>query len=206
MRTRVKICGLTRVEDALEASRLGVDAVGLVFYAGSRRAVGLEQAAAIVAALPPFVSVVPLFLNPDRELVRQVLESVPVDLLQFHGEEPPEFCEGFGRRYLKAVPMGGQDGPVAYARRYRHAAGFLLDSHEPGAPGGSGKVFDWRAIPGDLGRPLIIAGGLKADNVGEAIRRYRPWGVDVSSGVESAPGIKDAGAMATFINEVQRVQ
>lgn len=194
------------MDDAVEACRLGADAIGLVFYAGSSRALRPEQAADIVRALPPFVSIVPLFLNPGEALVRQVLEAVPVDLLQFHGEEPPAFCESFGRRYIKAVPMGGDEDPASYAARYRQAAGFLLDSHVPGGAGGSGKAFDWRAIPGDLGRPLIIAGGLNAVNVGEAIRRYRPWGVDVSSGVESAPGIKDAQAMATFINEVQRVQ
>ncbi len=206
LRTRVKICGLTRVDDAVEACRLGADAIGLVFYPDSSRAVRPEQAADIARALPPFVSVVPLFLNPGEALVRQVLETVPVDLLQFHGEESPAFCESFGRRYIKAVPMGGGQDPAAYAARYRYASGFLLDSHMPGGAGGSGKAFDWRAIPADLGRPLIIAGGLNAANVGEAIRRYRPWGVDVSSGVESAPGIKDAQAIATFINEVQRVQ
>ncbi len=206
MRIRVKICGLTCVEDALVASRLGADAIGLVFYPPSPRAIDLATARAIVDALPPFVTVVPLFLDPTPERVREVMAALPVDLLQFHGDEAPEFCGAFGRRYIKAIPMGGAGDPLGYARRHARAAGFLLDSHAPGERGGSGKVFDWEAVPGQLNRPLILAGGLTPDNVAEAVSRTHPWGVDVSSGVEASPGRKDADRIANFMKEVHRVQ
>lgn len=206
MRTRVKICGLTCVEDALAASRLGADAIGLVFYPPSPRSIDLDKARAIVDHLPPFVTVVPLFLDPEADLVREVMASLPVDLLQFHGDEPAEFCRAFGRRYIKAIPMGGMAEPLIYARRYKESAGFLLDSHAPGERGGSGKVFDWEAIPDALDKPLILAGGLKPENVADAVGRLRPWGVDVSSGVEASPGKKDVERIANFIKEVDRVQ
>ncbi|PWG61164.1 phosphoribosylanthranilate isomerase [Sediminicurvatus halobius] len=204
MRTRIKICGITRPEDGVAAAELGADAIGLVFHAPSRRAVAPEQAARIVAALPPFVCVVALFLDPDRPTVERVLETLPVDLLQFHGQESAGFCTGFGRRYLKSVGMAGGDAE-AVAAAHPRAAALLLDGHAPGAAGGSGERFDWsRALPTD--RRLVVAGGLTPDNVAEAVDRLRPWGVDVSSGVESAPGIKDHRRIATFIEEVQRVQ
>ncbi len=206
MRTRVKICGLTTIKDALAASRCGADAIGLVFYERSPRSVDVETAQAIVAQLPPFVTVVPLFLNPDAALVQRVLDAMPVDLLQFHGDESPDFCLQFGRRYLKAVPMGGEGDPVVYARAHSQAAGFLLDSHAPGERGGLGKVFDWEAIPTTLHKPVVLAGGLNPDNVADAVARFHPWGVDVSSGVEASPGRKDADRIAHFISEVDRVQ
>jgi len=204
VRTRVKICGITRPEDGVAAAELGADAVGLVFHAPSPRAVTIETARGIVAELPPLVSVVALFLEPDAADVRRVLGAVPVDLLQFHGNEPPAFCTGFGRRYIKAVGMAGGDAEAA-AAAHPGAAGLLLDGHAPGAAGGSGERFDWeRRLP--AGRRLIVAGGLQAGNVAEAVQRIRPWGVDVSSGVESAPGVKDHHRIAAFIEEVDRVQ
>ncbi len=206
MRTRVKICGLTTVEDALDASRCGADAIGLVFYARSPRAVTVETARRIVDGLPPFVTVVPLFMDPEADLVHEVLGAMPVDLLQFHGDESPAFCAQFGRRYLKAIPMGGGTDPTAYARDHAQAAGFLLDSHAPGERGGSGKVFNWELIPAALGRPVVLAGGLNPDNVADAVARFRPWGVDVSSGVEASPGRKDSDRISHFISEVDRVQ
>lgn len=206
MRTRVKICGIARVEDALAASAAGVDAIGLVFHPASRRAVNVETARSIVLRLPPFVTAVGLFLDPTEATVRQVLERVPLDLLQFHGNEAVEFCERFPVRYIKAVPMGGDLDPVRYVAGFANAAGFLLDSHAPGEQGGSGKAFDWESIPAALDRPLVLAGGLKPESVATAVAQYRPYAVDVSSGVESAPGIKDAGRIAAFVKEVRGVQ
>ncbi len=205
MRTRVKICGITRVEDALKAAELGADAIGLVFYPKSPRAVDAETAHRIVQALPPFVTTVGLFLDAEPRDIRAVLATVPLDLLQFHGDECPADCGAYGRPYIKAVAMSGDTDVAAYMRSYPDAAGFLLDSHAPGAAGGTGNRFDWSQIPRDLGRPVILAGGLNPDNVGEAVRRTRIGGVDVSSGVESSPGIKDADKMRAFIEEVRRV-
>lgn len=204
MRTRVKICGITRASDALHAAELGADALGLVFYPGSPRYIEPRAAREVLAAVPPLVTTVALFLDPTVAEVEQVLAQLPIDLLQFHGTESPEFCEQFGRRYLKAIPMGGGVEPVAYAQSYTRAAGFLLDSHALGAQGGSGERFDWTRMP-RLGKPCLLAGGLDPDNVAEAIRIARPYGVDVSSGVESAKGIKDAAKLQAFFNEVTRV-
>ncbi|MEX0730889.1 MAG: phosphoribosylanthranilate isomerase [Aquisalimonadaceae bacterium] len=206
MRTRVKICGITRIEDGLAASAAGVDAIGLVFYPASSRVIDTETACAIVRRLPPFVTVVGLFLDPTEADVRHVLDRVPLDLLQFHGNETAEFCERFPVRYIKAVAMGGGIDPVAYAAGFTAAAGFLLDSHAPGELGGSGKAFDWGSIPAAMNRPLVLAGGLNPENVAAAVTRFRPFAVDVSSGVESAPGIKDAGRMTAFMNEIRGVQ
>jgi len=205
VRVRIKICGMTRVEDVAAAAKLGVDAVGLVFYAKSPRNVSIEQAQVLVAALPAFVTSTALFLDPDAEVVRQILGSVRIELLQFHGVEPAEFCRSFGRPYIKAVPMGGQADPAGYARRYAEAAALLLDSHVAGGKGGTGVSFDWSSIPRFQGPPLILAGGLKPGNVAAAIRAARPYGVDVSSGVERAPGIKDLDKMAAFVHEVNDV-
>jgi phosphoribosylanthranilate isomerase len=202
LRVRIKICGMTRVEDATEAARLGVDAVGLVFYPKSPRHVSVERARELVAALPAFVTVTALFLDPSEAEVRRVLDNVRVELLQFHGGEPAEFCRGFGRPYIKAVPMGSRADIAEYAHRHAGAAALLLDSHIAGQKGGTGVSFDWTTIPKFTGPPLILAGGLSADNVATAIRIVQPYGVDVSSGVESQPGLKDAAKMAAFIREV----
>lgn len=205
MRVRIKVCGMTRGEDVDAAARLGVDAVGLVFHATSPRHVSLAQARELVARLPAFVTVTGLFLDPTREAVQLVLDEVRVDLLQFHGGETPEFCSGFNRRYIKAVPMGSQVDIQEYARRYADAAALLLDSHAAGHKGGTGMTFEWSRVPKFIGPPLILAGGLKPGNVAAAIGRIHPYGVDVSSGVERAPGIKDAQRMAEFIAEVNSV-
>ena len=206
MRTRVKICGITRPADAAEAARLGADSIGLVFHEPSPRAVAIETACAVRAAIPPFVTVAGLFMDAPAERVRSVLDAVPLDLLQFHGSESAEYCAGFGRPYIKAVPMAPGSQPERVLEEHDRAIGFLLDSHGVGEQGGSGIVFDWRAIPNLRGRPLILAGGLTPENVAAAVTQVRPWAVDVSSGVESAPGVKDVRRMASFISEVQRVE
>jgi phosphoribosylanthranilate isomerase len=206
-RTRIKICGITRTQDAIEAAHLGVDALGLVFYPASSRAIDLERALRIREVLPAFVQAVGLFVNPPRHEVEAVLQAFPELVLQFHGDETAEFCASFARPYLKALPMGrAHDGAVldvhALKTQHAQASGFLLDSHAPGAVGGTGLTFDWSSIPA-FTRPLILAGGLNPSNVGEAVRLVRPWAVDVSSGVESAPGIKDFSKMAEFVDEVR---
>jgi phosphoribosylanthranilate isomerase len=196
---------MTRAEDMTAAAALGVDAVGLVFYPKSPRYVDVGQARDLVATLPAFVTVTALFLDPEENEVRAVLDSVRVELLQFHGGEPAEFCRSFGRPYIKAVPMGSRADIAEYARRHSGAAALLLDSHAAGQKGGTGVSFDWGSIPKVDGPPLILAGGLNAGNVATAIRIVRPYGVDVSSGVESQPGIKDAVKMEAFVNEVNNV-
>ena len=203
-RTRVKICGITRSEDALAAAVMGADAVGLVFYAGSPRNVEIEQAAEICRQLPAFVSSVALFLDAEQSLVTEVLNRVPIDLLQFHGSEDPAYCEHFGRPYIKALGMGSlnRDGLVSQSKAFRTARALLLDSHAHGAAGGTGEAFDWRRVP-ELNMPLILAGGLTVANVADAIRRVRPWAVDVSSGVEADKGIKSVDLMSAFMLEVE---
>ncbi len=204
MRTRIKICGFTRPDDARQAAALGVDAIGLVFYAPSPRAVDIAAAQAIVAALPPFVSSVGLFVDASADRVREVLAQVPLDLLQFHGDESPDHCAQFGRPWLKAIRMReGIDLPRE-AERYRGAAGLLLDTYHPGTPGGTGESFAWSRVPRDLALPIVLAGGLTPDNVGEAIAAVRPWAVDLSGGVESAKGIKDAAKMAELVAAVRQ--
>ncbi|MCW8957204.1 MAG: phosphoribosylanthranilate isomerase [Gammaproteobacteria bacterium] len=205
LRTRVKICGITRPEDALAAARLGVDAIGLVFYENSPRHLSIEQAQAVCQALPGFVTVVSLFLNPEPELVKDVLASVPVDLLQFHGTESGDFCRSFDHPYIKALGMAGEHGLVQRAIEYADARGVLLDSHETGAAGGTGETFDWHSIPEQFRQSIILAGGLNPQNVAEAIVAVRPYAVDLSSGVEAAPGIKDASLMVQLMKEVKRV-
>jgi phosphoribosylanthranilate isomerase len=205
LRVRIKVCGMTRAEDMTAAAGLGVDAVGLVFYPKSPRYVNVGQARDLVATLPAFVTVTALFLDPEETEVRAVLDNVRVELLQFHGGEPAEFCRSFGRPYIKAVPMGSRADIAEYARRHSGAAALLLDSHAAGQKGGTGVSFDWSSIPKVEGPPLILAGGLNAENVATAIRIVRPYGVDVSSGVESQPGIKDAAKMEAFVNEVNNV-
>lgn len=201
--TRIKCCGMTRVEDALLAARLGADAIGLVFTARSRRRVSLEQAQAIRRALPPFVASVALFMDDDGALVEEVIALVQPDLLQFHGSETDPWCMQFGRPWLKAIAMGEGAAALPRLRDYPGAAALLLDGHAAGEAGGSGKAFDWSLLPRDLAQPVVLAGGLHAGNVGAAIRTARPWAVDVASGVESAPGIKDPDKLAAFVRAVR---
>lgn len=201
--TRIKCCGMTRVEDAVLAARLGADAIGLVFTARSKRRVSVAQAQAIVRALPPFVGTVALFMDDDVRLVDEVIDAVQPDLLQFHGIERDDWCAQFNRRYLKAIAMGEGAAALAQMDDYPGAAGLLLDGHGLGESGGSGKRFDWSQMPKHFERPLILAGGLDAANVGQAIHIARPWAVDVASGVESAPGVKDPARLAAFIQAVR---
>lgn len=202
--TRIKCCGMTRVEDALLAARLGADAIGLIFTARSKRKLTIEQAKAIRGALPPFVDAVALFMDDDAGLVREVIAQVQPDLLQFHGAEADDWCAQFDRRYLKAIAMGEGAAALARLHAYPRASGLLLDGHGLGEAGGSGQAFDWSLMPTDLAKQLILAGGLTPDNVAEAVRIARPWAVDVSSGVESAVGIKDAVKLREFITAVRR--
>jgi phosphoribosylanthranilate isomerase len=200
----VKICGITSVMDAEAAVAAGADAIGLVFYPRSPRAVSVEQASAIAATIPPFVTTVALFVDAGREAVNRVLASVPVGLLQFHGSEDPAYCAGFQRPWIKSVAMRAGVDLAGAARHYSAARGLLLDAWEEGIPGGTGKTFDWdqaRSLPGHM--PLVLAGGLNPDNVGAAIARVRPLAVDVSSGVEQAPGRKDKSRIAQFMAAVR---
>ena len=204
MRTRIKICGITRQEDALAAVSAGADAIGLVFYPPSPRAVGLEQAAAIVERLPPFVTVVGLFVNASREEVARVLDQVPLDLLQFHGDESAQACRGHGRPWIKAIHMRDSVDLEQLKERYHESSGLLLDTYRAGVPGGTGECFNWDMIPRGLSSQIILAGGLDPDNVEQAVRQVRPYAVDVSGGVEAAKGIKDAEKIAAFIAGVKR--
>jgi len=204
-RTRVKICGITRVEDGAAAAAGGADAIGLNFYPPSPRSVDVETAAAIRRALPPFVTTVGLFVNAAPEAVAESAEKVGLDMLQFHGDESPELCGGFGMPYLKAVWVDDAVDLRAQAQRYAGAAGLILDTPDEKLWGGSGRTFDWDLVPADLSVPVVLAGGLTPENVAEAVRRLRPYAVDVSGGVEASPGIKDAGKVARFIDEVNRV-
>ncbi len=198
MRTRIKICGITRPEDGIEAARLGADAIGLVFYNKSPRAVTPKQAAEIAAALPPFVSIVGLFVDPDPVNVEVVLAQVSLDLIQFHGNETPEFCASFGRPYLKAVRMREGVDLAAERERYSDARGLLLDTYQSGTPGGTGEAFEWDRVPEDLAASIVLAGGLTPDNVAAAVKQVQPYAVDVSGGVEASKGIKDAAKLAAF--------
>ena len=202
-RVRVKICGLTRSEDVREACRLGADALGFVFYPPSPRAVTIAQAEALLAEVPPFVTTVGLFVNPDPQEVESVLARAPLDLLQFHGDEPPELCRSFARPYLKALRVRPGLDLLELARRYPDAKGLLLDA-DSAVWGGSGRAFDWNLIPPGLPCPVVLAGGLTPETVAEAIARVRPWAVDVSSGVEAAKGIKCPQKMAAFFAAVTR--
>lgn len=205
-RTRIKFCGMTRSGDVRLASELGVDAVGFVFAASSPRRVHPQQARMMRQALGPLVDAVALFMDNSIEEVRRAVRLVRPTLLQFHGSEGDAFCRGFGVPYIKAVAMGGGPPPTAASLRSRYpgAAGFLFDAHAPGAPGGSGHAFDWSRLPADLQSPILLAGGLHPGNVFDAVTTVLPWGVDVSSGIESAPGIKDGERMRRFVEEVRR--
>lgn len=201
--TRTKICGITRVEDALAAAAAGADAIGLVFVAKSPRHVTPAQAAEIASALPPFVTRVALFVNPDPAQVEAVLRQARPDVLQFHGEESPAFCRSFGVPYLKAARVRPGVDLLQFSALHADAQGLLLDAWSEGAHGGTGERFDWALIPANLPKPVVLAGGLHPGNVAEAVRAVRPWAVDVSSGVEAAKGIKDAAKIAAFIEEVR---
>ena len=200
--TRVKICGLTRARDVRAAVAGGADAIGFVFVTGSKRLVDLPTAGELVRLVPAFVARVGLFLDQEAQEVRDVLEQVPLSLLQFHGGENAGFCRQFGLPYIKAVSMNSEQAIQRSEAEYTDAAALLLDSHEPGGLGGTGRVFDWGQVRRSE-RPLILAGGLTPDNVRDAVRQSKPWGVDVSSGVEDAPGIKNAGAMRRFIEQAK---
>jgi phosphoribosylanthranilate isomerase len=202
VRTRIKICGITRAEDARAAAQCGADAIGLVFYPPSPRYLSTERAAELRDALPPFVQTVALFVNPDAAQVAQVLQRVRPALLQFHGEETPEFCGQFGAPFVKAYRMRPGGDALEYLRPFSRAAAWLFDSHVP-EYGGVGEGFDLSLMPVVREKPVILSGGLSPANVAQAIRRVRPWGVDVSSGVESAKGVKDAAKIAAFVAEVR---
>ncbi|QZI68754.1 phosphoribosylanthranilate isomerase [Pseudomonas protegens] len=201
---RSKICGITRIEDALAAVAAGADAIGLVFYAKSPRAVSVQQARAIIAALPPFVTTVGLFVNASRCELGEILDAVPLDLLQFHGDESAADCEGYHRPYIKALRVKAGDDVAAACLAYPRASGILLDTYVEGVPGGTGEAFDWSLVPQGLSKAIILAGGLSAQNVAEAIARVRPYAVDVSGGVEQSKGIKDPAKIQAFMQAVRR--
>jgi phosphoribosylanthranilate isomerase len=199
MAVRVKICGITRLQDLHAACDAGADALGFVFYEKSPRHLTIESAAMLVRDLPPFVQAVGLFVNAGPDFIETVLQTVPLDLLQFHGDETAADCMRFGRPWIKAVRVNQDTDLLKCAADFDAARGLLLDAWVPGVPGGSGERFDWSLIPPDLSRPIVLSGGLTPDNVAEAVRRVRPWAVDVSSGVEASKGIKDAHKIARFI-------
>ncbi len=203
-RTRVKICGITRERDARCAAAMGADSIGLVFHQPSQRVVTLEQAEAIRRILPPFVTLTALFLDETEDWIAQVVHRLRPDCLQFHGSESPEFCEAWSIPYLKSIPMGSTADAVLYAKAYDSAQGFLFDSNAAGRLGGSGDTFDWSQIPTSFEYPMLLAGGINASNVAGAIARIRPWGVDVSTGVETSKGIKNADLIKHFFHEVKR--
>ncbi len=202
---RVKICGITRSEDALAVAMSGADAIGLVFYVKSPRCVTIAQAIDLIEILPPFVTTVGLFVNASAEFVREVLAAVRLDVLQFHGDESPEFCGQFHKPYLKAIRVKPGVDLLQCAADFKAAQGLLLDAHVEGIPGGTGTAFDWTLIPEHLPLPLILSGGLDAENVAAGIKQVRPYAVDVSSGVEAAKGIKDTLKITHFMNEVRNV-
>jgi len=204
MSVRVKICGITRIEDGLAAAAAGADAIGLVFAESPRR-LTTDPARAIAAALPPFIKVVGLFVDAPAEAVHAVLGRVPLDLLQFHGRETAVYCRQFGRPYIKTIHIKEDMDAVAAAGRYPDAAAILFDAFHPQVAGGGGVTFDWSRVPRDLGKPVILAGGLTPDNVAAAVRTVRPYAVDVSSGVELSKGIKDAAKVAAFIRNAVSV-
>lgn len=203
-RTRVKFCGITRAEDAEAAVGLGVDAIGLVLAAGSRRFIGPEQAAIIRRRLPPFVQAVILFRDTDADTVQRAIAQVQPDMLQFHGREDARFCAGFGLPFMKAVPMDPPADLAQWASDFAAASALLLDAHAPGGAGGLGRPFDWDSIVYRGPMRHVLAGGLSPDNVEDAVRRVRPYAVDVSSGIERSPGLKDPQRMKAFVEAVQR--
>lgn len=204
MRTRVKICGITRPQDAIAAVELGADAIGLVFYAPSPRNISIEQAAEIVTGLPPFVSKVGLFVNAEPAFINSVLKRVALDCLQFHGDETAVECEQINMPYCKAIRVKNDTNLLQYASQYQRANALLLDAYSEAAVGGTGQVFDWTLIPTNMGKPVVLAGGLNAGNVAAAIKQVNPYAVDVSGGVEASKGIKDAVKIAAFMQAVDQ--
>jgi phosphoribosylanthranilate isomerase len=201
--TFVKICGITRLEDAQAAVAAGADALGFVFHPSSPRALGIDRAAAIAAALGPFITTVALFVDAEPDWVEEVLAATGIHLPQFHGEETPEYCAAFRRPYIKAIRMAPDLDPIAAAARYAGAAACLFDAWDPHRAGGTGTTFDWARLPRALARPLILAGGLTPENVAAAVRSVRPYAVDVSSGVEAGPGRKDVRRMRALLAAVR---
>ena len=206
MVSRVKICGITTLEDALFVADCGADAIGLVFYGPSPRAVSVDQAATITAALPPFVTTVALFVNADPVQVEEVVDRVRIDQLQFHGDESPEYCAQFSRPWMKAIRMRPEVDLLVEAERFAASSALLVDAYQPGIPGGTGARFDWSRIPSTLHKPLVLAGGLSAENVAEGIEQLQPWAVDVSGGVEEAKGVKSHEKIIRFIEKVKQTQ
>ena len=204
MRTRVKICGITRRQDAEFAVEMGVDALGFVFYAPSPRAVTIAQAQQLIIGLPPFVSIVALFVDADSEFVKSCLATLPISILQFHGDESLEYCEQFNHPYMKVLRMREGLNINTEANKYQSASAILLDSYQPGLPGGTGETFDWSLVT-DIKMPIILAGGLDENNVAQAIKQVKPYAVDVSGGVELAKGIKDNTKVRNFMQEVINV-
>ena len=203
-RTRVKICGITRVEDAVSAVNAGTDAIGLVFYAPSPRAVSIAQAQQIVAAIPPFVSIVGLFVNATQTEIQSVLSKVRLDIVQFHGDETARECEQINLPYYKAIRVKADTNLLQYEAEFKSAKALLLDTFSETAVGGTGLVFDWNLIPKNLTKPVILAGGLTVENVSQAIQHVRPYAVDVSGGVEQNKGIKDVAKIAAFMQAVAK--
>jgi phosphoribosylanthranilate isomerase len=205
-RTRVKICGITNSADAQLACDYGADAIGLVFYPPSPRNINIEQAISVVDNLPPFISSVALFVNAHRDVIEFVLKQAAIDLIQFHGDESAEFCQSFERPYIKAIRM--QEGLDLYAlqEEYHSARGLLLDTYKKGVPGGTGESFNWQSVPHDLTPPIILAGGLMAENIVQAIKQVQPYAVDVSGGVEASKGIKSAEKIAQFMGNIRKLQ
>ncbi|MFT6152819.1 MAG: phosphoribosylanthranilate isomerase [Crocinitomicaceae bacterium] len=205
LRTRIKICGITRVEDALKVVDAGADAIGLVFYDPSPRSVRINLATEIAAAVPAFVSVVALFVDPTKDYVQEVLNNVRIDLIQFHGDEENDFCSQFKTPFIKAIRVRQASDVVASSLRFPDSVGILLDSYKPGVPGGTGESFDWSLIPKNHSNPIILAGGLTPENVASAINDVQPFAVDISGGVEAAKGIKDSEKIKEFVSEVYDV-
>lgn len=203
--TRIKICGITNVQDAHAVVAGGADAIGLNFFADSPRSVTVERARQIAEVIPPFVEIVALFVDEPAASIERILSVVPISLIQFHGEESADFCEQFARPWIKSVRVRERLDLAQVCRDYRSARGILLDSWQPGVHGGTGKTFDWQLAQAALSLPVILAGGLHAGNVGEAIRALRPAAVDLSSGVERAPGLKDAARIRQFVAAVRAV-
>ena len=204
MSARVKVCGITRREDAEAAVQCGADAIGFVFWPHSARYIDADSARRIVEVIPPFVCSVGVYVDPDAAWVEQTARAAKLNLLQFHGDESPEFCNQFSQPYIKAIRVKPDTDLLQYAARYRTAKGLLLDTYAANMPGGTGHVFDWRLIPQQLPLPLILSGGLNPDNVASAIKQTKPWAVDVSSGVEASKGIKDKKKIIAFMQGVKQ--